>query len=90
MFTKTDLAKFENVFDEDPKWVNLGGQKNFAQYAGRIGKEGRNPGTTSTKCIIGGQLRAASSFGRPNGRCQLRTGTMVVIGPTWLPVPFPC
>lgn len=39
MFTKTDLAKFENVFDDHPRWVNLGGQKNFAQYARRIGKE---------------------------------------------------
>lgn len=39
MFTKTDLAKFENVWDDHPKWVNLGGQKNFAQYAARIGKE---------------------------------------------------
>ncbi|MCG2839924.1 AIPR family protein [Sandaracinobacter sp. RS1-74] len=39
MFTKTDLAKFENVFDDHPKWVNLGGQKNFARYALRIGRE---------------------------------------------------
>ncbi|SFL91116.1 AIPR protein [Methylorubrum salsuginis] len=39
MFTKTDLAKFENVFDEHPRWVNLGSQKNFARYALRIGKE---------------------------------------------------
>jgi len=39
MFTKTDLAKFENVFDDEPKWVNLGSQKNFARYALRIGKE---------------------------------------------------
>lgn len=39
MFTKTDLAKFENVWDEPPRWVNLGAQKNFAQYAQRIGKE---------------------------------------------------
>jgi hypothetical protein len=39
MFTKTDLAKFENVWDEHPKWVNLGAQKNFARYAPRIGKE---------------------------------------------------
>lgn len=39
MFTKTDLAKFENVWDEHPKWVNLGSQKNFARYASRIGKE---------------------------------------------------
>ena len=39
MFTKTDLAKFENVWDEIPRFVNLGAQKNFAQYAKRIGKE---------------------------------------------------
>lgn len=39
MFTKTDLAKFENVWDEHPRWVNLGAQKNFAKYAERIGKE---------------------------------------------------
>lgn len=39
MLTKTDLAKFENVFDDHPRWVNLGSQKNFARYALRIGKE---------------------------------------------------
>ncbi|UVI39676.1 AIPR family protein [Qipengyuania spongiae] len=39
MFTKTDLAKFENTWDEHPRWVNLGAQKNFAKYAYRIGKE---------------------------------------------------
>ncbi|WP_217703199.1 AIPR family protein [Celeribacter sp. HF31] len=27
MFTKTDIAKFENVWDDHPKWVNLGAQK---------------------------------------------------------------
>lgn len=35
-FTKTDLAKFENVWDEEPFWVNLGAQKNFIQYMERI------------------------------------------------------
>lgn len=39
MFTKTDLAKFENVWDDHPRWVNLGAQKNFARYAHRMGKE---------------------------------------------------
>lgn len=39
MFTKTDLAKFENVWEDHPKYVNLGAQKNFAQYALRIGRE---------------------------------------------------
>ncbi len=39
MFAKTDLAKFENVWDEKPTFVNLGAQKNFAKYAERIGKK---------------------------------------------------
>lgn len=39
MFTKTDLAKFENVWDDHPRWVNLGAQKNFARYASRIASE---------------------------------------------------
>ena len=39
MFTKTDLAKFENVWDDHPKWVNLGAQKNIARFVPRIGKE---------------------------------------------------
>jgi len=39
MFAKTDLAKFENAWDEHPKWVNLGAEKNFGQFAKRIGKE---------------------------------------------------
>lgn len=37
--TKTDLAKFENVWDEHPMWVNRGAQKNFSEYAKRIGRE---------------------------------------------------
>lgn len=39
MLTKTDLAKFENVWDDHPRYVNLGAEKNFARYASRIGKE---------------------------------------------------
>lgn len=39
MFAKTDLAKFENVWEEKPTFVNLGAQKNFVQYAKRIGQE---------------------------------------------------
>lgn len=37
MFTKTDMAKFENVWDASPVDVNMGSQKNFARYAQRIG-----------------------------------------------------
>ena len=39
MFAKTDLAKFENVWEDKPTYVNLGAQKNFAQFAKRIGQE---------------------------------------------------
>lgn len=39
MLTKTDLAKFGNVWDDHPRYVNLGAEKNFARYAARIGKE---------------------------------------------------
>ena len=37
MFTKTDLAKFENSFAMLPYTVSKGAQKNFAAYAGEIG-----------------------------------------------------
>lgn len=36
LFSKTDLAKFDNVWDGFPVEVNLGAQKNFAAYARRI------------------------------------------------------
>ena len=39
MMTKTDIAKFEGAWDDNPIWVNMGAQKNFAHYAERIGKE---------------------------------------------------
>jgi len=39
LFTKEDLAKYENVWDEHPKHVSKGRQKNFTQYATRMGKE---------------------------------------------------
>lgn len=37
-FTKTDLAKFLNVWEGRPHEVSLGAQKNFAAFARRIGK----------------------------------------------------
>jgi hypothetical protein len=39
MFSKTDLAKYDNVWDGYVIAVNNGAQKNFAKYAERIGKE---------------------------------------------------
>ena len=38
-FSKTDLAKYENVWDEQAHVVQLGAQKNFAQFMERISKE---------------------------------------------------
>ena len=38
LFTKTDLAKFINVWEGRPREVSLGAQKNFAAFARRIGK----------------------------------------------------
>ena len=38
LFTKTDLAKFLNVWEERPHEVSLGAQKNFSAFARRIGQ----------------------------------------------------
>ena len=39
LFTKTDLAKYINVWEGHPHEVSLGAQKNFAAFARRIGQE---------------------------------------------------
>ena len=39
MFTKTDLAKFLNVWRDKPDIVSRGAQKNFADFASFIGRE---------------------------------------------------
>jgi hypothetical protein len=39
MFTKTDLAKFVNAWEDCPHTVSKGAQKNFAFYASEIGKK---------------------------------------------------
>ena len=39
VFTKTDLAKFENVWRGKPEIVSRGAQKNFADFASHIGSE---------------------------------------------------
>lgn len=40
MFTKTDLAKFENTWMQRPHWVSKGAQKNFAAFTVELGKKG--------------------------------------------------
>ena len=41
-FTKTDLAKFENTWDQLPHIVSRGAQKNFSDYMIRLGERDRN------------------------------------------------
>lgn len=40
-FTKTDLAKFENTWDQLPHTVSRGAQKNFAEFAIRLSARGK-------------------------------------------------
>ena len=45
MITKTDLAKFENSFNENPDYVSKGAQWNFGKFAEEIsGKDENNKG----------------------------------------------
>ncbi|RKQ57834.1 AIPR protein [Vogesella indigofera] len=39
MFSKTDLAKYENSWEQLPHKVSLGAQKNFIEYAKRISEQ---------------------------------------------------
>lgn len=39
MFTKTDLAKFENIWDQLPHVVSRGAQKNFREFTVRLGSQ---------------------------------------------------
>jgi len=45
VFTKTDIAKFDNVWDGFPVEVNRGAQKNFAEFAKRISEGWEQDGT---------------------------------------------
>src|SRR6202034_1753474 len=40
-FTKTDLAKFENTWDQLPWLVAYGAEKNFREFMLRLDKRGR-------------------------------------------------
>ena len=44
MFTKTDLAKFENSIDQKPHFVSKGAQWNFGKFAELIGGKNDNKG----------------------------------------------
>ena len=50
MITKTDLAKFENSFNENPDYVSKGAQWNFGKFAEEIsGKDENNKGLLGKK-----------------------------------------
>lgn len=40
LFTKTDLAKYENTWDQFPFWVSEGAQKNFKKFTIRLAERG--------------------------------------------------
>lgn len=40
LFTKTDLAKYENTWDQLPFWVSEGAQKNFKKFTIRLAERG--------------------------------------------------
>ncbi|MBQ7352729.1 MAG: AIPR family protein [Clostridia bacterium] len=40
LFTKTDLAKYENSWDQIPYWVSEGAQKNFKKFTIRLAERG--------------------------------------------------
>lgn len=40
LFTKTDLAKYENTWDQLPFWVSEGAQKNFKKFTLRLAERG--------------------------------------------------
>ncbi|WP_237570093.1 AIPR family protein [Mycolicibacterium lacusdiani] len=44
-FTKTDLAKFENSWDQVPHLVSLGAEKNFNHFTVRLAQRGRAQAT---------------------------------------------
>lgn len=45
VFNKTDLAKYMMIWDSsEPKWVNMGAQKNFVKFSEIISKEWRQVG----------------------------------------------
>ena len=48
MFTKTDLAKFENVWDDHPKWVNLAARRTSPDMPPASAGNGPNRPTAST------------------------------------------
>ncbi len=54
-FSKEDLARYENLWQEEPYIVSKGGQKNFASFMSKIGnlEEGWAPSLEEYKRLVG-------------------------------------
>ncbi|MDB4734543.1 AIPR family protein [Akkermansiaceae bacterium] len=54
-FSKEDVARYENAWQEEPHVVSKGGQKNFAGFMSRVGdlEEGWTPSLDEYKKLIG-------------------------------------
>ena len=62
LFTKTDLAKFVNVWERRPHEVSLGAQKKFAAFAGRIGPAWRKASDDFNEAWYRGAIAKAITF----------------------------
>ena len=50
--TKTDLAKFENSWEQFPHVVSLGAEKNYEAFRLRIADNGRDPDVAYFECLV--------------------------------------
>ena len=70
-FTKTDLAKFENTWEQRPHVVSLGAEKNYEAFRLRIADNRREPDVSYFECLVakailfrtGQKLISAQKFG---------------------------
>jgi hypothetical protein len=77
-FSKTDLAKFENAWDELPHWVCLGAEKNFGRWTDRrqehgwpVVDEGYFHQLVGKAILLRGTERIVSAHGLPGYRAQI-------------------
>lgn len=71
-FLKSDIAKYINIWEQEPHYVSLGAQKNFVQYTKKINdfvKKNKMPGENFYKKLIANAILFRQTdrlFGRKN------------------------
>jgi hypothetical protein len=71
-FLKSDIAKYINIWEQEPYYVSLGAQKNFVQYTKKINdfvKKNKMPGENFYKKLIANAILYRQTdrlFGRKN------------------------